>query len=57
MKHFQPMQFARLPASRRALRIAELFSLATEDRSPPASKEGDSGQNPTQVQPRRRTAM
>ena len=57
MKDFQPIQFARLPARRRALHIAELFSLGTDEPSPNVRKVDLGGQAPAEVQPRRRTAM
>jgi hypothetical protein len=57
VKDFQPMQFARLRARRRALHIAELFSMETETPSPPARKAGHGWQNQAEASPRRRTAM
>jgi hypothetical protein len=57
VKDFQPIEFARLPARRRALRIAELFSLGSDEQPPPPRRTGLAAQAPVEVQPRRRTAM
>ncbi|MGO9432546.1 hypothetical protein [Rhodoblastus sp.] len=63
MTDFRPIQFALMPPPRRALRIAELFSLETDQQPLPAHdfqpgfKIEDTRQLREEVQPRRSTAM
>jgi hypothetical protein len=57
MKDFQPIEFARLPARRRALRIAELFSPGSDEHPSPPRRTGLAAPIAAEVQPRRRTAM
>jgi hypothetical protein len=57
MTDFQPIQFARMPARRRSLRIAELFSLGTDEQGPPGLKINVGRPIRVEVQPRRSAAM